>query len=206
GGRKLDEPDRRLVMRDAERERRADLCVRRIEVETLVVGRLDVADSAGLEPERSPCQVVIERIPAVRRCTEDERNGVSETHCDADDQENQWPSARKGGPRPPEEVEGRGTCEEPDAAGGYEERHGSSDELAALQVPERRQEERQSDDRREGRDIRSEEGVRSAANAQGGGDQRTRGRQQANDEDSDTKTCHGGGVWHVQAIRPGARR
>ena len=61
--------------------------------------------------------MIIERIPAVRRCTEDERNGVAETQCDANDQENEGPSARKGGPRSPGEEEGRGARKEPDAAG-----------------------------------------------------------------------------------------
>jgi hypothetical protein len=191
-GEELHEADRQLVPRQAEREREADLRVRRVEIHPFVVGRLDVADVVRLQPEPDAGKVVVQRIPTVRWRRDDQCEGVGERECRRDGEHDQRPrsfersDARKCKRAPPDE--------NPDADDREEDLDEARYERGSGQVVNRRQEERESDDLGECDRLGRQNEIGKRPHAKRRRDERSGRREEEQADDSEQRSRHGAGV------------
>ena len=116
-------------MRHPEDERRPDLAVGRVQVQSFVIGRLDVADVPGLQPERRACEVIVQRVPSVRRRAEVQRSHIGERKDDRKEEEDESPVSRDlGQNRPAERRQSPASGEQPRAARRDEEHGRATDQ------------------------------------------------------------------------------
>jgi hypothetical protein len=191
--RELHEARETLVPPDFEQERKRDLRIRWIGVESFVVRVGEVADLVLLTPERGSGEVIRERVPVVRMRADDQSHDVAhrDSGSQSEDEQFRGISERAGLLNRDARRSGSPDHEPHEDRRGEHSSEPDQDRLSRNSF-ERREDEGQPYDLGEGDDVGCEDELGQFSNARGRGDHESRSDEQSRRQDCEQYVAHGG--------------